>query len=149
MNTEPAKALCVRFEGFKSKPYLCPAGIPTIGFGTTFYPDKRKVTLQDPPCTMEQAVSYLDTELVKCLYSVLRLCPKLTDVNIINALIDFVYNLGAGRLQTSTLRRKINAEQWDDAINEVLKWNRGGGKILAGLVLRRQAEALLIKQRKI
>jgi lysozyme len=149
MDTEPAKALCVRFEGFKSKPYLCPAGVPTIGFGTTFYPDGRRVTLQDPPCTMDQAVSWLDIELRKCLSSVLRLCPKLTDINILNALIDFVYNLGSGRLQTSTLRRKINAEQWDEAILEILKWNRGGGKILAGLVLRRQAEALLIKQRKI
>jgi lysozyme len=145
MNLDLSVGLCRRFEGFKSKPYLCPAGIPTIGFGTTIYPDGRRVTLNDPACTESQAVEWMLYELrAKCLIAVLRLCPKATDINVINALVDFVYNLGAGRLQTSTLRRKINDQNWRDAINEILKWNRGGGRILPGLVLRRKAEAALI-----
>jgi lysozyme len=146
MDLTPAKQLCIRFEGFRSKPYLCPAGVPTIGFGTTFYPDGRRVTMQDPPITIEQAAIYLEHELkVNCLMAVLRLCPNLRDINKINALVDFVYNLGAGRLQTSTLRRKVKDEDWDAACNELMKWVRGGGKVLKGLVLRRQAECLLMK----
>jgi len=65
-------------------------------------------------------------------------------VGTINALVDFVYNLGGGRLQTSTLRRRINSGNIEDARKEILRWNRGGGKVLKGLVLRRQAEACLI-----
>lgn len=145
MDLQPAVEICNHFEGFSSKPYLCPAGVPTIGKGTTFYPDGRKVTMDDPPVTEEYADALLDHELISCLRAVLRLCPDLRDINRINALVDFVYNLGAGRLQTSTLRRKVNEEDWVAACNELLRWNRGGGKVLKGLVLRRQAECLLLK----
>lgn len=146
MNLDIAVELCKQFEGFKSRPYLCPAGIPTIGYGSTFYPDGRKVTLQDQPINQEQATEFLMAELNhNCVPSVLRLCPILaTDETKANAIVDFVYNLGAGRLQTSTLRRKINAQDWDAAKEELMKWTRGGGRILPGLVKRRQSEADLL-----
>jgi lysozyme len=58
--------------------------------------------------------------------------------------VDFVYNLGIGRLQTSTLKRKINAQDWEGAKEQLMLWTRGGGKVLPGLVKRRQAECLLM-----
>ena len=145
MNLEIAAALCRRFEGFRSKPYLCPAGIPTIGYGSTYYPDGRKVTLDDLPITRESAEGLLKHELYHTyLPGVLRLCPKLAeDERRCNAIVDFVYNLGVGRLQTSTLRRKINAGDWDGAKEQLKVWVRGGGKVLPGLVMRREAEAAL------
>jgi lysozyme len=61
-----------------------------------------------------------------------------------NAIVDFTYNLGVGRLQTSTLRRKINAQDWDGAKEQLMLWTRGGGKVLPGLVRRREAEVALM-----
>jgi len=145
MDLTIAVNLCKKFEGFKSKPYLCPAGIPTIGYGTTFYPDGRRVSLADAPCSEAQATVWMMHELeVKALPAVLRFCPALKDVKAINALVSFVYNLGAGRLQTSTLRRRINEGNMEEARKELLKWNRGGGKVLRGLVLRRNCEAVYL-----
>jgi len=145
MNLKPAIELIKAFEGFRSKPYLCPAGIPTIGYGSTFYSDTHKVSLSDPPMSEPVAMLLLEKEVDHCYRSVRRLCPKLTHEGTVNALVDFVYNLGAGRLQISTLRKRINAEDWAGAKEEILKWNKGGGKVLKGLVLRRKAEYLLMR----
>jgi len=68
----------------------------------------------------------------------------LTDERKCNAVVDFVYNLGVGRLQTSTLKRKINAQDWDGAKEQLMLWNKGGGKVLLGLIKRRQAECALL-----
>lgn len=146
MDLTPATALCERFEGFRSKPYLCPAGVPTIGFGTTRYPDGRAVTLQDPQVSVDEARAYMEHELrSSCLPAVIRLCPgAAAHVGGVNALVDFCYNLGAGRLQTSTLRRAVNAGDWEGARGQLGRWVRGGGKVLPGLVLRRAAEAALL-----
>ena len=146
MNLEIAASLCKQFEGFRSKPYLCPAGIPTIGYGSTYYSDGRKVTLEDAPMDESNARALLMAELEHTyLPSVLRQCPILaTDERKCNAIVDFVYNLGNGRLQTSTLKRKINAQDWEGAKEQLKLWNKGGGKVLAGLKKRRDAECLLI-----
>jgi len=145
MNLELAAALCRQFEGYKGKPYLCPAGIPTVGYGSTYYHDGRKVTLEDPPMDEPTARALLMVELEHTyLPGVLRNCPILaTDERKCNAIVDFCYNLGTGRLQTSTLKRKINAQDWDGAKEELMKWNKGGGKVLAGLTKRRTAECAL------
>ena len=146
MNLELAAELCKRFEGFRSKPYLCPANVATIGYGSTYYADKRKVTLEDPPMTQEEANKFLMIELEHTyLPGVLRNCPILaTDVKKCNAIVDFVYNLGIGRLQTSTLKRKINAQEWEQAQEQLMLWTKGGGKVLPGLLKRRQAECSLL-----
>lgn len=146
MNLELAAELCRRFEGFSSKPYLCPAGIPTIGYGSTYYADGRKVTLQDAPMDEPTARALLMAELRHTyLTGVLRQCPILaTDVNKLNAIVDFCYNLGVGRLQTSTLKRKINAQDWEGAKEQLMLWTKGGGKVLPGLVKRRTAESALL-----
>jgi lysozyme len=146
MNLEIAATLCRQFEGYRAKPYLCPAGIPTIGYGSTYYADKRKVTLTDPPMNQEDANALLMIELEHTyLPGVLRNCPTLiTDVRKCNAIVDFCYNLGIGRLQTSTLKRKINAQDWEGAQEQLMLWTKGGGKVLPGLVKRRSAEKLLM-----
>ena len=146
MNLDLAEALCCRFEGFRASPYLCPAGIPTIGFGSTYYADGRKVTLSDTAINETTARALLAQELQHTyLPGVLRQCPGLaTDERRLNAIVDFAYNLGVGRLQTSTLRRKLNAQDWAGAAEQLMLWTRGGGRVLPGLVKRRQAEAALL-----
>jgi lysozyme len=154
MNLDIAIELCKSFEGFSSKPYLCPAGVATIGYGTTtimcskglHYGQNMPITLSMLPITKEEAEVFLLQELTKAAVGVLWLCPSLANDNKkFNAIVDFSYNLGLGRLQTSTLRKKINEQKWDEACTELLKWNRGGGRVLAGLVKRRKAEVALMQ----
>ena len=147
MMLQVAAELCKQFEGFRAKPYLCPAGIPTIGYGSTYYADGRKVTLQDEPIEEPQAEALLMHELeTTYLPGVLRNCPGLAvDERKLNAIVDFAYNLGVGRLQTSTLKRKINAQDWEGAQEQLMLWVRGGGKVLPGLVRRRAAESALLR----
>ena len=146
MNLELAAEMCRLFEGFRSKPYLCPAGVATLGFGSTFYANGTRVTLQDPPMSQEEAHALLMIELEHTyLPGVLRNCPTLiTDVRKCNAIVDFAYNLGTGRLQTSTLKRKINANDWEGAKEQLMLWTKGGGKVLPGLLKRRISECALL-----
>lgn len=142
---ELAALLCRRFEGLYLKPYLCPAGVPTIGYGSTRYEDDTRVALTDPPITKERAEQLLLHELKTAAFpAVQRFCPTLTAPAAQAAIADFVFNLGAGRLQSSTLRKRINAGDMAAATQELSKWVRGGGKILPGLVKRRAAEAALL-----
>jgi len=146
MNLDLAAELCKRFEGFRSKPYLCPANVATIGYGSTYYANGVKVTLNDPPMSEKEAHGLLMAELEHTyLPGVLRNCPiLLTDEKKCNAIVDFCYNLGTGRLQTSTLKRKINAQDWEGAKEQLMLWTKGGGKVLPGLLKRRQAECALL-----
>lgn len=141
-----ARELCKEFEGFRSKPYMCPAGVPTIGFGSTYYLDGSRVTLSDPPIDRATAEALLEAQLRRdFLPGVLRACPSLiAHPAALNAVVDFAYNLGVGRVQSSTLRRKINQGDWQGAKEQLLRWVRGGGKVLPGLVRRRHAEAALL-----
>lgn len=142
-----AAALARRFEGCYLKPYLCPAGVPTIGYGATFYPNGHRVTLADPPITRTVAeVILLDQVRRIYLPAVLRLCPGVDDPERLAALIDFAFNLGTGRLKASTLRKRVNAGRWGDVPGELRKWTRAGGRVLRGLVLRREAEIALIQK---
>lgn len=146
MDLSIAAMLCKQFEGFRARPYICPAGVPTIGYGSTYWPDGRRVSLTDSAIEKAQAEWMLLRDLERTyLPGVLRMCPKLAaDSKRCNAILDFSYNLGIGRLQTSTLRRKINAQDWPAAAQELQKWVRGGGKVLPGLVSRRKAEAVFL-----
>jgi lysozyme len=145
MNLELAATLCRQFEGYRAKPYLCPANVATIGYGSTYYADGRKVTLEDAPMDEPTARALLMFELEHTyLPGALRNCPILaTDERKCNAIVDFCYNLGTGRLQTSTLKRKINEQDWEGAKEQLKLWNKGGGKVLAGLTKRRTAECAL------
>ena len=152
MNLSVAVALCKQFEGLYLRPYICPAGVPTIGYGATYYEDGRRVALDDPPITPDRAEELLLWELSKVSApAVARLCPELVawsarqgSWRAFCAIADFAFNLGAGRLQTSTLRRKLRALDWEGAQEQLLLWTRGGGRVLPGLVRRRQAEVALL-----
>ena len=146
MNLDIAVALCQRFEGFRARPYLCPAGVPTIGYGSTYYPGGVRVALTDPEISEPHARSLLIDELTHTyLPGVLRACPGLASDSVrLNAIVDFAYNLGVGRLQTSTLRKRVNAQDWPGASQELGRWVRAGGRVLPGLVKRRAAEALIL-----
>jgi lysozyme len=146
MNLDIAAALCKQYEGFRSKPYLCPAGVPTIGYGSTYYGNGTKVSLSDAPISEPEASNLLLNELRHTyLQGVLRNCPILaTDEKKCNAIVDFCYNLGVGRLQTSTLKRKVNAQDWEGAKEQLMLWTKGGGRVLPGLLKRRTAECLLL-----
>jgi len=132
------------FEGFSSKPYLCPAKIPTIGYGATFYPDGKKVTMKDSPITEEKGVELLKSMLVKFEQYVDSYCIDSINQNQFDALVSFCYNLGPASLKSSTLLKKVNADPNDPTIEaEFMKWVKAGGKTLKGLVRRREAEAKL------
>ena len=131
-----------KFEGFYAKPYLCPAGIPTIGYGATYYPNGKRVTLQDAAITEQQAEEMLVSMLKTYEQSVDSFTRDDINQNQFDALVSFAYNLGAKNLQGSTLLKKVNANPNDFAIElEFLKWNKAAGKVLSGLTKRRQEEA--------
>lgn len=142
---EQAAELCRHFEGFRSKPYICPAGYPTIGYGTVWKPDGTKVSMDDPAITKEVANDWMMRELRgNYAAGVLKASPGLiTNPGALAAMIDFAYNLGTGRYRASTLRRRIDAQDWEGAKQQLGRWVRGGGIILPGLVRRRKAEAAL------
>lgn len=137
--------LCRRFEGVYLRPYMCPAGVPTIGVGATFYEDGRKVSLKDPPITRERAEALLLWHIRRhFMPKTARLVPGADTPERLAALCDFAFNLGHGALASSTLRRRVNAGEWDDVPTQLLRWNKAGGKVLRGLTIRRQAEAALV-----
>ncbi|WP_425129857.1 lysozyme [Burkholderia vietnamiensis] len=140
--------LAKRFEGFhrvpktdpsRAHPYICPAGYWTIGYGHLCDP-------KHPPITEAEAEAYLARDLMTALNATLRYCPVLATEpeGRLAAIVDFTFNLGAGRLQTSTLRRHINQRDWGAAARELRRWIYGGGKMLPGLLTRRAAEVDLL-----
>jgi lysozyme len=136
--------LISQFEGFSSKPYLCSAKVPTIGYGTTRYPNGKKVTLQDSSITVEQAKDIMRHDVRQFELAVDAMAVDTINQNQFNALVSFAYNVGANALRTSTLLKKVNANPNDPFIrNEFLRWNRAGGNIVAGLTRRREAESNL------
>lgn len=130
------------FEGWFPKPYLDPIGIPTIGYGFTYYlPSRKKVTMLDKPITMPQGELMLKDILVNYENDVKRLVKKPLNQNQFDSLVSFTYNLGATNLGKSTLLKKVNVDPNDPTIkDEFMKWNKAGGKVFSGLVRRRNAE---------
>jgi lysozyme len=141
---EVACALARRWERIILTPYLCPAGVPTIGCGATYYENGHSVSLNDPPITRERAEQLL-LLMVQTVYlpAVIKLCPSINTPDRLAAIIDFTFNLGSGNLRISTLRKRINGERWEDVPRELMKWNKAGGRVLRGLTLRRAAEVAL------
>ena len=136
-------ALIKTCEGFRSAPYLCPAGVPTIGYGSTRYADSRAVTLHDSPITEAAAETLLRTTLAGYEDSVAHLLQRPVTQGQFDALVDFAYNLGVGALRGSTLLKKVNAGDTAGAAGEFAKWVHANGEVLPGLVKRRAAEAVL------
>ncbi|NTU59272.1 MAG: lysozyme [Chlorobiaceae bacterium] len=133
-------------EGFRAKPYRCPAGIPTIGYGSTRYADGRAVKLTDSPITQEQADDIMRATLGEYEAAVTRYVTVEINQNQFDALVDFAYNAGAQNLKNSTLLKLLNKGQYENAAIEFGKWVYGGGKKLGGLVTRRGLERELFEQ---
>lgn len=151
--------LIKQFEGLFLTAYLCPAGVPTIGFGTIQYPDGSKVKIGDI-CTVAAANEYLQFEVAqksKAVADMLRY--TIVTQHQFNALVSFAYNLGAHALKQSTLLKKLLVNPNDYSIAhyktiagkpvidscEFLRWVRADGKVLNGLVRRRVVEADLYR----
>ena len=145
---EQAIDLANRFEGFcrvpksdpdRAYPYVCPAGFWTIGYG-------HLCDAKHPPINMEEGEAYLAADMAEALRATLRYCPVLATEpeGRLAAIVDFTFNLGAGRLQASTLRRRVNQRDWAGAAQELRRWVYGGGRVLPGLTLRRDAEVSLL-----
>ena len=149
---EEGYQMIMNFEGLSLKPYLCSAGVPTIGYGNTYYPNGKKVTLKDKPITKEYAIEIFKFIADLFAKDVNILLKTTVTQNQFNALVSFAYNLGSDidaddipeGLGDSTLLKKVNKNPNDLTIlNEFLKWVRSNGKISNGLVKRRKLEAKL------
>ena len=141
------------FEGFRTFPYLCSAGLHTIGYGHVLYPDQARLKTPERASyalkpehnrvwDADEIDELLEADLLRFSDGVLRLCPAAADNQChLDAMVSFSFNVGLGNLQSSTLRMKYN--RGESAADEFLKWNKAGGKILAGLTRRRAAERAL------
>lgn len=130
------------FESCILKPYKCPAGVPTIGWGNTFYEDGTKVTLKDAPITQQRADELLNHMLKDFDKYVDSYCVDTINQNQFDALLDFAYNCGVQDLKNSTLLKLVNKNPSNPAIRaEFARYNKSGGNALAGLTRRRAAEA--------
>lgn len=132
------------YEGFSPTVYRCPAGHPTIGYGHLCAADH-------PPVTREEANAYLREDLRAALEAVLRHAPRLAEgpEHRLAALMSWTFNLGEGNLQSSTMLKRLLAEEWNAAAREMERWNKatinGVKKVLPGLTKRRQCEAHLFR----
>lgn len=141
--TNKLKELVREFEGCKLKAYKCPAGIWTIGYGNTQY-ENGKAVKEGEVITLDRAEQLLEVILIKFVQQVGELVKSKVNQNQKDALTDFAYNCGVGNLRSSTLLKKVNADPNDKTIRaEFEKWTRANGKVLNGLVKRRNAEANL------
>jgi lysozyme len=152
-----------RFEGCRNKPYLCPAHIWTVGFGEVLYQEQIKLPMvrkegytglirKEYPLKPEDnrvwSQDEIDTLFAKSVErferGVLRLVPGVNgNQGAFDALVSFAFNAGLGNLQNSTIRAKANRGDWQGAADAFMAWVKGGGKVLPGLVKRREAERAL------
>ena len=151
------------FEGYRNRPYKCSAKIWTVGWGHAIYADQLRLPnvrtqtytgmIRDEyplrpednrVWSKEELVALFKADLVGFERSVLRLIPGVSGhQNRFDALVCLAYNIGAGNLQRSTIRMKANRGDWEGAAEAFMAWTKGGGKVLPGLVRRRQAEIAL------
>jgi len=137
-------------EGFYSKAYKDPIGIPTIGYGTIKV-DGKPVTM-GMTCTKEQAEQWLIEHIEhECGAAISTLVKVPINQEIFDSLCSFIYNLGIGNFRSSTLLKLLNAKDYEGAANQFLRWNRAGGKVYKGLTTRRnnEREIFLVGARKL
>jgi lysozyme len=156
-----------RFEGCRNKPYLCPAHIWTIGYGHVLYQEQIRLPMvrvegketpmirKEMPLRQEDARVWSKEEIEKLFADdvasfergVLRLVPGVIGrQGSFDALVSISFNFGLGNLQRSTIRMKANRGDWEGAAEAFRMWTKGGGKVLPGLVKRREAEIALFLQ---
>jgi lysozyme len=135
------KLIC-EFEGLMLKPYLCSAKVPTIGYGNTYYPNGKRVTLLDAQITKEYAFEIFKEIADKFAKRVASMVKKPLTQNQFNSLVSFTYNIGTGAFSTSTLLKKVNANPNDLTIRtEFMRWNKANRVVVNGLTRRRKKES--------
>ena len=152
-----------QFEGCRLKPYLCPAHIWTIGYGHVLYQDQIALPMtakegytglvrKDYPLraadsrtwSKEEVNGLFENDLSIFERGVFRLSPRLIGrQGAFDACVSFAFNAGLGNFQRSSMRMAINRGDWEEAAEGFMKWTKGGGKVLPGLVRRREAEKAL------
>jgi lysozyme len=137
---EDAVSLGEEFEGFSAKPYRDPAGVWTIGYGSTHDQLGHPITAHTPAITKVIAEGLMRRDLTKAAIEVSADVHVPMTKEERAALIDFVYNVGIGAFKASTLLRKLNAGDYHGAADEFARWDQAGGHVLAGLIRRRAAE---------
>ena len=136
--------LIKKYEGLRLSPYLCPAGVPTIGYGATYYPGGELVKMTDPDIPIRYSQEILISMLERYEKGVQRYVQSDINQNQFDALVSFSYNLGLGSLKRSTLLKKVNKDPLDKSIHcEFGRWVKAGKKKLKGLIRRRAEEANL------
>jgi lysozyme len=129
------------FEGYSSKPYLCPSGIATIGYGNTRYLNGERVSMDDPEIDKKEAEKMLLDTVKFVEKDVKNVLEHKLKAHKMAALISFTYNVGIGALSNSTLLAWVNSNpDYSEIPSQFRRWNRGGGKVLKGLIRRREAE---------
>ena len=132
-------ALIKRFEGCELKAYLCSAGVPTIGFGST-----RGVSM-DMEITQERAEALLIEDISDFEEEVNKCVKVPLTQNQFDALVAWTFNLGGTNLRNSTMLKVLNEGEYEKVPSEMKRWNKAAGKTLEGLIRRREAESLLFK----
>jgi len=153
--SEAGLQLIKSFEGCHSSPYRCPAALWTAGYGHVLYPDQARLKTNERSSYLlkpehnrvfdyDEIDQLLEKDIKRFEDGVSRLCPASNDrQSNFDAVVSLAFNVGLGNLQASTLRMKYNRNEYEAAADEFLKWNKCGGKILAGLTRRRAAERAL------
>tara|TARA_R100001015_G_C4632936_1_gene197185 strand:- start:2896 stop:3339 length:444 start_codon:yes stop_codon:yes gene_type:complete len=137
--SEEGKQLIKKFEGCRLEAYKCSAGVWTIGYGRTTN------VKEGDTCTQEEAEKWLNEELVVYGAYVNDAVLITLEQNEFDALVAWTYNLGSTNLNNSTMLRVLNENQKEDVPHQMRRWNKANGKVLEGLVRRREAEALLFE----
>ena len=133
--------LIKQFEGFRAKPYLCSAGVPTIGYGSTRYADGTPVSLRDPAITEAVASALFKDTLVIYEKAVTKAVKIPLEQYEFDALVSLCYNIGVGNLASSTLVRLLNEDEPRiEVAGQFLRWNKANGAVISGLTRRREAE---------
>jgi|TARA_B100002019_G_scaffold102230_1_gene88146 lysozyme len=132
-------ALIKKFEGCELEAYQCSAGVWTIGYGHT------KGVEEGMTITKDQAEQMLLEELVEYEVAVEEAVDNQLDQCMFDALVSWTYNLGPTNLNNSTMLKVLNAGEYDEVPAQIKRWNKAGGKVLQGLIRRREAEALLFE----
>ena len=151
MISPKALAMIAHHEGVRYKPYRCPAALWTVGIGHVLYPDQAKLPMADRLTypikpednrvwSKDEVNALLEYDLKRFVQGVARYCPAPITQGQLDALVSFSFNCGLGTLQRSTLRQKHNRKDYAGAADEFLKYTKGGGKVLKGLVNRRNDE---------
>lgn len=138
--------LIKQFEAFEPQPYRDAVGIPTIGYGATYYPGGERVRMSDLPITEPDASDMLEQMVQRYADGIERYVQVPIASPMFDALVSWAYNVGLESARTSTLMRLLNAGDYLGAAEQFIKWNRAGGRELRGLTRRRLAERDLYLQ---